>query len=78
MSAEVFQIVKNEAAPAINEEAIELVEGVLERLKTGKSLAIAIVEVYSTNEVGTAYSKSNKYHHLNSGAARLAARLAVD
>lgn len=70
-----FQIV-NESF--INDDAIELVSGVLERLRKGETIAVAVVEVLSAGGVGTHYSKSDKYHQLNSGVARLAARLALD
>jgi hypothetical protein len=65
------------SAPTVNSDAIALVEGTLERLKSGKVIAVAVVEVEAdSGSVGTHYSKADSYHHLNSGAARLAARLA--
>lgn len=66
------------ARTSVNDDAIELVEGLLERLRSGDALAVAIVEVRRDREVATAYSASDQYHYLNSGAARLAARLALD
>lgn len=60
----------------INDDAVHLIEDVLERLRRGESIAVAVVEVMKAGNVATAYCKSQSYHHLNSGAARLAARLA--
>ena len=62
----------------VNQEAIEIVEDVLARLKSGESLAVAVVEIRQGRTVGTAYSASDYYHELNSGAARLAARIAME
>lgn len=64
--------------PERNEDAIQLVEGVLERLRSGEVLAVAVVEVQKGGNVATAFSKATHYHALNSGAARLAAQLALD
>lgn len=66
------------AAKDINSDAIELVEGTLERLKRGDVTSVAIVEVRRGRSVAHRYSKSVDYHLLNSGAARLAACLATD
>lgn len=74
----ILQFRSVEAIPEINLDAIELLEGTLARLRRGESVAVALVEVFANGGVGTAYCKSNHYHQLNSGAARLAARLAVD
>lgn len=63
---------------AINQEAIDLVEDVLARLRCGESLAVGIVEVRRGRTVATAFSFADCYHETNSGAARLAARLAID
>lgn len=65
-------------APEINRCAIEMVEGLLERLRSGEAVAVALVEVKADGFVATGYSKSRHYHHLNSGAATLAHRLAGD
>lgn len=65
-------------AKGANGDAIELAEGLLERLRSGEAIAVAFVEVGADGSVGTAYSKSSSYHLLNSGAARLASRLAID
>lgn len=60
-----------------NVDAIELVEGLLERLKSGDAVAVAFAEVHADGSVATAWCKSSYYHHLNSGAATLAARIAI-
>lgn len=65
-------------AKGANGDAIDLVEGLLERLKAGECVAVALVEVKKDGCVATAYSHSDSYHFLCSGAARLAARLAID
>jgi hypothetical protein len=66
--------------PHINLDAIEIIEGLLERFKSGHSVALAVVEVMAEEDAGVAtiYSKSNKYHQLCSGCARLATRIALD
>lgn len=63
-----------------NADALKLVEDVAGRLRSGESIAVALVEVRKGREVATAWSQSpdGSYHLLNSGAARLAARLALD
>lgn len=77
MTAELYQIAK--LPPYVNQDAVDLVEGLLERLKSGHSVAVGIAEVYADGAtVATAYSKSNVYHPLCSGCARLAARIALD
>ncbi len=77
MSAKLYQIVKT--APYVNQEAVDLVEGLLERLKSGHSVAVGLVEVYADGStVATAYSNSHTYHQMCSGCARLAARIALD
>lgn len=80
MNGELVKLVpkptSNEAM--VNSDAVELVEGLLERLRSGEAVAVALVEVQKGNVVATAFSKSMYYHQLNSGAARLAARLALD
>ena len=63
-----------------NADAIALIEGVAERLRSGETTSVAIVEVLRGRQVAMAWSQSadGSYHLLNSGAARLAARLALD
>lgn len=63
-----------------NAEALRLVEDVAERLRSGESIAVALVEVRKGRTVATAWSQppDGAYHLLNSGAARLASRLALD
>lgn len=62
---------------ARNVEAIKMCEGVLQRLKAGDSVAFAYVEVMRGHNVATGYSGGTTYHLLNSGAARLAHRIAA-
>ncbi len=64
--------------PPTNKDAIEMIEGLLERLKAGESVAVAFVEVFRDRSVAHAWSDSASYHLLNSGAAGLAARIAMD
>ena len=60
-----------------NFEAIKTTERVLEDLKSGKIVAVGFVLIHDDLAVGTGWSQGPHYHHLNSGAARLAARLAT-
>jgi hypothetical protein len=62
----------------VNDDAIKLAEGLLERLRSGEAIACAFVEVKRAGWVATAYSKSNSYHHLLSGACRLQNRIASE
>ena len=62
----------------VNEDAVQMIEGLLERLRSGEAVAVAVVEVMKAGTVATAYSTSFSYHQLNSGAARLASRLASE
>lgn len=65
------------APRAPNHDAVQLVEGLLERVKSGRVQAAALVQVEEDGGVGTAYSQSDCWHHhLCSGAARLALRVA--
>lgn len=66
------------AAEAVNEDGVKLIEGLLERLRSGEAVAVAVVEVMKAGTVATAYSASSSYHQLNSGAARLSSRLASE
>lgn len=63
----------------VNTEAVDLIERMLERVRSGEVVAVALVEVKRGGVVATAYSNSRTghYHGLNSGAARLAHRLAA-
>lgn len=63
----------------VNADAIDLIEGLLARLKTGEAIAAAFVEVKKGNTIATAWSKTTGgYHLMNSGAARLSTRLSSD
>lgn len=61
-----------------NAHALELIEACAERLRSGESIAVALVEVRKGRTVGSAWSEApdGSYHLLNSGVARLAHRLA--
>jgi len=59
-------------------DLLEYIEALLERVLAGKTVAIATVEVEQANTVAVGFcNNGNHYHQLNSGAARLAARLAT-
>lgn len=63
----------------INHDAIQLMEGVLDRLRSGEVVAVGLVEVKQRGVVGTAYSAGTGwYHELSSGAATLAVRFATE
>jgi hypothetical protein len=63
----------------VNEDAADMLRQLLARVESGEALAIAVVEVMRGGGVATGYSnsRSGNYHALNSGAARLANRLAA-
>lgn len=61
-----------------NQDAVELVEQLLERLWSGEVVDVALVQVTRDGSVSTVWSKGESYHRLNSGAARLANRLASE
>lgn len=58
-----------------NLDALALAEETVERIKNGQTIAVALAEVRKGGVVATAWSKSDSYHHLNSGCARLAQRI---
>lgn len=64
----------------VNQDAVEIVEGILARLKDGTTQAVAFVEVKASSGVATGWSgaKLGWYHQLRSGAARLLARLSSE
>lgn len=73
--AEVLSLVS--APPeAIDPDLLERAEELLARVKSGETLALATVEVQRGRIVQTGWSDNGYYHELNSGAARLANRLA--
>jgi hypothetical protein len=76
MGAELHKI--GLAADPVNADAIGLIEDVLERLIAGETVAVAVVEVRKARTVATAYTAGEHYHTLNSGCARLAARIATE
>lgn len=63
----------------VNEEAVRGVEALLERLRSGETVALALVEVRRANTVADGFfnSEMGHYHLLMSGSARLHARLAM-
>ena len=63
----------------VNEDAAEMLRSLLARVESGEVVAVAIVEVKRAGVVATGFSnsRSGHYHALNSGAARLANRLAA-
>ena len=65
-----------EFTPQKNQDAIELTEMALEKLREGTAVAVGLVLVLGDRAVTSAYSKTDNYHELLSGAARLVARLA--
>jgi hypothetical protein len=64
------------ASNPVNDDALRLVEETLARVKAGEVVAVAIVEVRLAGSVATAFSRSECYHKLNSGCARLAVAMA--
>ena len=64
--------------PIVNREAIELVEELLADVRSGQVLAVGLVAVHQGGGVAISASQSDQYHRLNSGAARLAAKLALE
>ena len=69
---------KPDPEKAPNTDAIDIVERLLARLKSGAVVDVAIVEVASDGTVSDEWSGKRSYHLLNSGAARLAHRLAAE
>lgn len=65
------------ANPAANTDCLELLQEAVNRVLTGDTAAVAVVEARRGGQVTYAWtSTSDCYHQLNSGAARMAARLA--
>lgn len=64
--------IKDEVRP----EVIEFLEAALERARSGDIIGVALVEVSKGRDVAFDHV-GESYHLLNSGAARLAARLAI-
>lgn len=67
-----------EVGASVNEEAVEAIEELLSRVKSGEVLAVAYVAVEKRRSVAYEYvlHESGTYHMLNSGVARLAHVLA--
>ena len=62
----------------VSEDALELAEQILARVRNGETVSLAVVEVRRDRSVACAWSSGDSYHRLNSGAARLANRLASE
>jgi hypothetical protein len=62
---------------ALNKSAIELVEGLLARARSGELIDVAFVEVCANNAVQTAWSRGGNYFKLSSGSLSLACRLGM-
>lgn len=72
-----MEVVRLERKVEVNQDAVEMVEAVLGRLRSGETLAVGIIEHRANGGVSTIVSESKaSYHQLNSGAARLAHVLA--
>jgi hypothetical protein len=65
-------------ASVVNADAVGLLEEHLAKVRAGEVVAVGLVAVYASGAVGVATSDGDEYHRLNSGAARLAARLALE
>lgn len=63
--------------PEPRQAAVDLAEQALANVKSGKTVALAVVEVHPGGRVSTGWSDGPYYHRLNSGAATLATRLAI-
>ena len=74
-----MSVVSLHSAPAlVSEDALELAEQILARVRNGETVGLAVVEVRRDRSVACAWSQGDSYHRLNSGAARLANRLASE
>ena len=63
-------------APKVSKTALEMAEAILARVKSGETIGLAVVEETRTG-VSTGWVKGTSVHYLTSGAATLAARLAL-
>ena len=72
----------DKSAPAtINKDAVEMIENCLNRLKSGESIAMALVEVRSDPKrtVNTCFTTGGDYYHeVVSGCAVLLSRVTAD
>ena len=78
VEAKIVSLVPKASPTKVNQDALEMAEALVERIKSGLCIDLAVVEVHSDGGVMTGYSAGSEYHRLTSGAARLAARLATD
>ena len=62
----------------VQQKVLTLAEEVLARVKSGQTVALAVVEVLPAGDVAIQTAHEGRYHYLNSGAARLAAHLATE
>lgn len=70
-----LKVVELAPPPAVipNEDAIEIVSQLLDRLITGEAIAVAFVEVLANRTIGHAWSDAptGAFHLLNSGVSLL-------
>lgn len=64
--------------PVVNDDALKVAKELVEQIERGEVVACAIVAVRRARTVATTVSRSDCYHELNSGSARLAAMMAND
>jgi len=60
----------------IDRDIVLLCEELLERARKGAVLGLALIEHHRGDTVAISVSSTGSYHHINSGAARLAWMLA--
>jgi hypothetical protein len=59
-----------------NRDLLEMLEGLVEQARQGHILGLAFIEHRRDGSVAFSISRAPEYHHINSGAARLAHFLA--
>lgn len=70
------KVIKLPAAHQIDRDLILMCEELLERARDGILIGLAVVEHHRGDAVAITVSMAGSYHHINSGAARLAFMLA--
>lgn len=76
MTAVVLRLVPPKERPA-DRDILEILEGLMERVKSGDTIGIGFVEATTAGGVRTAFVGKKCYHQLSSGASTLAFRLAM-
>lgn len=66
------------AERSVDEDVLALAEEVVERVKAGETVSLAVVEVHPAGNVSWRRVTERNYHALNSGCARLAAAMASE